>query len=316
LVALYQPGATAMRVASAPSVDFDGQVTLIWNDAQSVADGVWLADVGGRGVTRGITLRPAFPAGGDSGARALLRQSDVTGPAELAAEDPDAQDETRGGTQDLTLLRSLRQFGGITPQTAAATGTARRVVRLEGLGLAGEPQPALIQVAALRAPGGGWVAAVSVGPDHPLSNDELLRNGGVVGPGSGELTNSHAGVIALPAPRGGGTPLAGFKVPTPDDQADSYVVAWAPPHIVAVRSGDVSAPVVDGIALLDARNGGERVHRGKPDQALLLEGLDATGAVVARTRVNEPHIDAPARGETGETEGIPTRLPWPTVRWP
>jgi hypothetical protein len=316
VVALYQPGSSSMSVATAPAVDGAGRVTLTWHDARRVADGVWLADVGERGVTRGITPRSRVDGLAD-GTRMVIVTGDVaaSGRRAVIPGEPPAEEPGWGAAVESTLTRALQRFGGMTPQSAVGTGSAQRVIdfdpsgRSEGSGL----QDWLVEVRALRAPEGGWVAGVFVGPAERPTGEAWLRMGD---PLRLDSASTHAGVIALPALPSGQPPLAGFKVQAADDRADNYVVAWAPPRIVSVRSGDVSAPVVDGIAILDARAGGTRVHRGKPDQALLLEGLDAAGTVVARTRVNEPHIDVAEPGEDDETEGIRTHLPWPTIAWP
>jgi hypothetical protein len=268
-----QPGTLAFQaqpdgktlIAQLPDVDASGTVDVTWHEPGKVATSLAVMDL--QEASRGwIVLQVRFD--GQGWVRAPLGCLCGASAGEEAVAAIDAGDPAR--------FLASSWLGRYADLGHAAAG---RDLSIEGFGAEGGNGPTLVRarIGGVRTPGGGWLVSGDLTSTANQQNVNYRRKG----------ARTSLPVVAAPAPADQGTPLVGVA-PTFDGEPTGYVLVWAPHGVTRVRSGELSAPVVDGVALLDLRRGGRRVDPHSPRQAVLVEGLDAAGAVVARTRVNEP----------------------------
>jgi hypothetical protein len=264
LVAASLSGDEAPAAAALPTVDADGLMTTTWHPLTRVSDDLFVGyltmpTVNGYTLDKPGTASVNTP--GESPWRLVPRPGAATGGSP---------------TEDLLANSPLGAVAGL-----GYAGTSRTVSMNSELFGAGQPGTFEMEVrmAGVKSPGGGWL----VTGDATITEAGLRR----LNPGSG-ITRSQVSyglaMVSAPATTGGGSPFTGIAL-TRAGYSGGYALLWAPSQVVSVRSGSVTAGVVDGLAVVDLDRGGERAGRGTPTEQLLVEGLDAEGHVIARTWV-------------------------------
>jgi hypothetical protein len=304
IVVVFDPHTTDPRVAGFPRIDTAGSVTTTWHTLPEVAEHLWVGDLGAE-AAHGWKFR-LEPDDHDWTTRHEGHAWNF--------DDAFAKDPTTRSVDALANTEPLARFAGLG--YAGATGSLE-------FGSPAAPMTgadrtvADVRIVGVRTPGGGWIVtgdlrATAFPVRAKAAADVMFHEVG--------RREALSFVVAAPASATGETPFVGFEPPPVDHTPTPWVIVWAPPRVTQVRSGDVVADVVDGLALLDLRNGGERVATGTLHQSVLIEGLDADGAVVARSRVHESNSikakDSGADGRSGDTGNPHDGDPQTVIAWP
>jgi hypothetical protein len=305
LVAVCDRDADAVEVAAAPTIGADGSVTVTWLTVPRVGqDGVWLADLGAAGsgalvyrmnrgdrVTHGALIGPG--AVGPDGFGPLNSMDNLA----FAEVIPPTLEDI--WMPKVHYAQRLGQYAGLTPRSGTGLAGASRLLTYSTDPAKSPEAPtrkATVRVAALRSAAGGWAATGSL--------NVWAKRDGYQG------TDLPFHLVAGPATESGAPPMLGFAVQSDDPILDHTVIVWAPPGVtsVAVPATENRAQVVDGIAWIEGLKPGAW-QESSPGQAMLVEGYDAAGQLIARTRVD-------AGGWSTAHSSAHDRVIWPTTSQP